>query len=234
MTREDREKLFHDNVKLAYYILNKLCITSKDYEDCLQEALLGLWCATNKYDPNKSDAKFSTYATHSIMNQVFKYLSNKSYLIKLPASVHKKIIEINKYIKNNPEYAEEDLIKYLGITPQEYKEINNNLNIRSLSDTIYSGDKGKNVMLEDLVPDMEDIVSYNMTKDVLIELKDKVTKDYKPAHKQVYDDYFEHLLQGLIITQDCLSKKYGVDQARVSRIIKRTTIKIREEFSKCQ
>lgn len=68
MMRTEAEQLYHDNIRLAYYILNISYPTFAKDEDMQQEALLGLWKACTTYNPDK--AQFSTYAGYCILNQL--------------------------------------------------------------------------------------------------------------------------------------------------------------------
>lgn len=69
----DKEKLFNENIKIAYTIAN----TYKNYiyerEDIKQQALMGLWKAAVNYDERKG-FKFSTFANVVIRNSINIYL----------------------------------------------------------------------------------------------------------------------------------------------------------------
>ena len=68
MMRHKAEQLFHENTKLAYYLLHVYYPASSQDEDLHQEALLGLWNACVTYDRSRS--QFSTYAGRCILNQI--------------------------------------------------------------------------------------------------------------------------------------------------------------------
>ena len=82
MKRTEAEQLFHNNIKLAHYVLHRNYPTFSQNEDMHQEALLGLWRACLTYDKNKGH--FSTYAGQCILNQI-RYVMRS--LTKQPETV---------------------------------------------------------------------------------------------------------------------------------------------------
>ena len=72
----DREKLFLDNQKLAYFTLHRYFKTLADDEDFQQEALVGLWRACKAFDPERG-CMFSTLACQCIRNAVLYELRQR-------------------------------------------------------------------------------------------------------------------------------------------------------------
>ena len=74
-------KLFKNNVNLAYYIANKYynayCKTSiyVELNDIIQEALFGLHQASTKYNPIRS-SDFGNYASYFIKKRLYDYFNN--------------------------------------------------------------------------------------------------------------------------------------------------------------
>lgn len=72
-----KEELFNQNIKLAYYFANKWRNSyPQEIEDIKQIALMGLWKVANKYDGGIR-AKFSTFASGVIQNDIKMYLNRK-------------------------------------------------------------------------------------------------------------------------------------------------------------
>lgn len=71
-TVEERNKLIEDNIKLVYYCFNRL---NKDRfvltygDDLIQDGMVGLMKAADKYDNEKG--RFSTFAMQCIRNEMF-------------------------------------------------------------------------------------------------------------------------------------------------------------------
>ena len=66
MLNDAQRKLVEDNLKLCHFMLHKMGIRGKYYEDCFQIACIGLCKAAANYQEEKS--KFSSYATICIRN----------------------------------------------------------------------------------------------------------------------------------------------------------------------
>lgn len=64
-----KERLFNDNINLAYYIVRKINIPNMLDEDKFQISMIALWKACETYDPNRN-SKFSSYASACIKNEL--------------------------------------------------------------------------------------------------------------------------------------------------------------------
>lgn len=72
-----KERLFNDNINLAYYVARKINIPNMLDEDKFQISMLALWKACKTYDPNRN-LKFSTYASACIKNELLMTRRKKS------------------------------------------------------------------------------------------------------------------------------------------------------------
>lgn len=72
-----RDRLVEDNIRLVYYVyekkLNKTHLTIDYKDDLISEGMLGLVKAAGSYSPERS-AKFATYATQCIRNQMLMFI----------------------------------------------------------------------------------------------------------------------------------------------------------------
>lgn len=132
-------QLFSQNINFAKYLANRYCC-GDNFDDCYQEALIGLNEASEKY--NGKLGKFSNFAKFYIKGRILKYLAKNKYQFSLPFQkflnnteeknilfrgedfVSKDfedidIIDDNKYSNNQNDYK--DIInQYLDIlTPKE-------------------------------------------------------------------------------------------------------------------
>lgn len=76
----DREALFLENQRLAYYVMQKQFRTLANDEDIVQEAMAGLWKACRKFDDSK--AMFSTFAVACIRNEVLMALRSRGKSVR--------------------------------------------------------------------------------------------------------------------------------------------------------
>lgn len=82
MEREEALRLYEENEKLVFFILNKYYPTHAFDEDAVQEGRIGLWNACQSYDPERS--AFSTYAGRAIRNAITMSLRQEKRISKLP------------------------------------------------------------------------------------------------------------------------------------------------------
>lgn len=73
MLSKEQQIYVEENQKLVYLCLKKLNITFSDqnYEDMVQEGMIGLCCAAERYDPARGS--FSTFAIPTITGYIKKY-----------------------------------------------------------------------------------------------------------------------------------------------------------------
>ena len=105
---DEQQSLIIDNLKLIYFVLNKIGISQKsqDYDDYYQSGCFGLIKAAKTYN-NEKDIKFSSYAVKCIKNEILMY-NRKLY--GREDSYQKKFIENKVYlydkIDENGEYID--------------------------------------------------------------------------------------------------------------------------------
>ena len=74
MTQFDRDKLVTDNLRLVYYLYEKLTknpLTENYKDDIISEGMVGLVKAANTFD-NGRGIKFGTYASRCITNEMHR------------------------------------------------------------------------------------------------------------------------------------------------------------------
>lgn len=74
---------FESNIGLVYTVINKMKLVSDpEFDDLVQEGLLGLLKACNTFEPSKG-FKFSSYACTCIRNNILMYLRTRRRQSKL-------------------------------------------------------------------------------------------------------------------------------------------------------
>lgn len=77
----DTSKLVDTNIKFAKFLARKYS-NGDNFDDILQETLIGFFEASQKFDSQKG--KFTTIAQLYAKNRIFKYLAKNKYQIGLP------------------------------------------------------------------------------------------------------------------------------------------------------
>jgi len=84
---ELREKLLSHNVRFALYIASARLAETNLADDVIQEALLGLLTAIDKYNP-KSEAKLTTFAAFWIRQKIGRFILNHGRNVRIPVHRH--------------------------------------------------------------------------------------------------------------------------------------------------
>lgn len=89
MTREEKERIFHDNEKLIYFTLNKHFPTYKAYyEELYQDCALLIWKILDNYKEDKG--KISTYLVFCMKRECYKKIKKYSCGSKIRIIVEEK------------------------------------------------------------------------------------------------------------------------------------------------
>lgn len=92
---EARERLVESNIRLVINIAKGYQSRQIPLEDLIQEGVIGLITAIERFDPGKG-FRFSTYATHWIKQSIGRAVDSKSKTIRLPAHISQALRRIDK------------------------------------------------------------------------------------------------------------------------------------------
>ena len=214
------EEVINSCSRLIYSIIRKN-FKGYDIEDLYQVGALGVIKAYDNYKKDKG-ASFSTYAYKYIYGEIYMYVNN-SKIVKTPREVQILYRQINEaknileqmYLREATLY---EISSFLEIEPQDIINTYNSISkVDSLDRVIY--EDGKNISLYDTVKDIKDY--YNI--DYMF-LNEEINKLPSPDKEIVYLSYFEDR------TQSEIADILGLNQVGVSRNLKRSLRKIRDNF----
>ncbi|MDR3578315.1 MAG: FliA/WhiG family RNA polymerase sigma factor [Anaerolineaceae bacterium] len=120
---ELREQVVIQSVPLVHYLLGRLGISKEmgsDYEDLVNQGLLGLIDAVDRYDP-KHGAKFSTYAGLRVRGKILDYLRSTDWMSR---SARQRVRHIQKAVTslwatNQREPTEDEIGDFLGMKVED-------------------------------------------------------------------------------------------------------------------
>lgn len=92
---EARERLVESNIRLVINIARAYHSRAIPLEDLIQEGVIGLITAIERFDPTKG-FRFSTYATHWIKQSIGRAVDCKAKTIRLPAHISQALRRIEK------------------------------------------------------------------------------------------------------------------------------------------
>ena len=232
MTDEQR-RMVEENIKLVYYVVHKLNPPPQEYEDFLQEGLLGLCVACVRFDPSKN-FEFSTYAYPYIEGYVKKFRGDNSCL-PAPRSMRDLYCRVQSYKRLHGEDCDEkEMLSNLDISEEMYLNMLSYKSIISLDIQIETSED--TVTLMDMIPDtaFEEKIRSKEDRGYLLNVMEQVLTNYPDRTQRVYRDYFYSILEGVKTCQKTIGEKYGYSQCNVARIIKKINKKIQLRYLRDQ
>jgi RNA polymerase sigma factor for flagellar operon FliA len=120
---ELREQVVLQSVPLVHYLLGRLGISKEmgsEYEDLVNQGLLGLIDAVDRYDP-KHGTRFSTYAGLRVRGKILDYLRSTDWMSR---SARQRVRHIQKAITtlwaaNQREPTEDEIGDLLGMKVED-------------------------------------------------------------------------------------------------------------------
>lgn len=136
---EVKEELVRRHTNLVRALAHRFISSGQPYEDLEQVGMLGLLGAIERFDPAVG-AKFSTFATTTILGELRRHLRDKAWVIRVP----RRLQELSYRMRQVAEKLEqasgrsprpEELAKALGVSLEELleaMELGNYYNVGSL------------------------------------------------------------------------------------------------------
>lgn len=90
-----RDRMVNANLRLAYYMAHRLRGNNLPFDDLVQEAIIGLMRAVDKFD-YRMGYKFSTYAVQWIRQTTTRAIADSSRTIRVAAHVHDDIVRLRR------------------------------------------------------------------------------------------------------------------------------------------
>lgn len=103
---EARDAMVNANTRLVIKIAGRF--TEMTLDDAVQEGMIGLLRAIEKWEPSKG-FKFSTYATWWIRQSITRSVINSSRMIRLPVHMSDRLFHIRRIEGENPDLSHADL-----------------------------------------------------------------------------------------------------------------------------
>lgn len=90
-----RQRMIEANLRLVVSIARHYNCRGMTFEDVVQEGILGLMAAINKFDPTKG-FRFSTYATYWIRQAIVRAIEKQSRMIRLPTYAYHAVGKLER------------------------------------------------------------------------------------------------------------------------------------------
>jgi RNA polymerase sigma-B factor len=224
-----REQLIEQYMSLVRSLARRYSYRGEQLEDLVQIGAIGLIKAIDRFDVNRG-VELTTYATPNIIGEIKRHFRDRGWSVRVPRGLQELNIQLSRLIEeltvqNGRSPTIPELAKAAGVTDEEVLEaLESGRAYTSLSLSAGSGghdDDGELDPLESLGTEEH---QYEVSEDrAVLEPGFRVldARERKILHLR----FFEGL------TQSQIAQQVGISQMHVSRLIRRSLEKIREEIA---
>jgi RNA polymerase primary sigma factor len=239
-----RDRLVAANVRLVHKIAQRyrrLIGPAMDYDDMVQEGMLGLLTAIEKFDPDRG-WKFSTCATWWIRQAISRAIADKGESIRLPVHVQTKLhllgqtrqrLEQEAGRKERGEPTDLEVINALDLSAcmqEVLPRLQQQRQLRSLDEPVSGSGESEDLMLGSLLVDNrasteDEALGQVQASEIEEVMRRKLTSRECDALRLRYG-----LMGGGEHTLDEVGKALGgLSRERVRQIVERALSKMREQ-----
>ena len=228
---EGRNKLLESNLRLVISQAHKYMGHGVSLLDLIEEGVLGLAHATEKYDVDLG-FRFSTYATWWIKQAIRQAIIYLPRTIYVPGHIRSQVNNMNKtrdhlLAKKNRMPTEKEIADAMHTTVKKIESIKSDIAPLDSIDTSITADDGAGTQLGDMIPDNDapdpnsDIKNEELRKD-LIKAADLLPERASVTIKMAYGLNPLHK----IYPPEVIAQKLGVSRDRLRSIQKQALLKL--------
>ena len=222
-----RQKLITMYLPLVRSLARRYASRGEQFDDLVQVGAIGLIKAIDRFDLERG-VELTTYATPNIVGEIKRYFRDKGWSVRVPRGLQELNIRINKLIdelvvklQRSPTINE--IAEAAGVTPAdvlEALETSQAYNSVSLQSSPGSESDDEGGLIDYLGEDEE---AYDV-------MEDRTTLAPGFAKLDKRERYILHLRFFEGLTQSQIAARVGISQMHVSRLIRRSLEKLREEI----
>jgi RNA polymerase sigma-B factor len=224
-----REQLIEQYMSLVRSLARRYSYRGEQLEDLVQIGAIGLIKAIDRFDVNRG-VELTTYATPNIIGEIKRHFRDRGWSVRVPRGLQELNIQLSRLIEQltvqhgrSPTIPE--LAKAAGVTDEEVLEaLESGRAYSSLSLSAGSGghdDDGELDPLESLGTEEH---QYEVSEDRAVLAPGFRVLDER-ERRILHLRFFEGL------TQSQIAQLVGISQMHVSRLIRRSLEKIRDEIA---
>ena len=221
-----REELIERFMPLARRLARRYSRGAEPLDDLIQVANMGLVKAVDRFDPSRGTA-FSTFAVPTILGELKRHFRDRGWSIRVPRGVQERILKVEKAAAELParlgrEPTVTDIARWLELENEDVLEAmhaSQGHHATSLDRPLNSfGSDGLSLMDRMGAEDkMFDAVEYGVAIEPAL-------RRAKPRERQIlYLRFVEDM------TQSEIARRVGVSQMHVSRLLRSTLQRLRDE-----
>src|SRR3954454_15733283 len=222
-----RDRLAEEMLPLARALAGRYAGRGEPLDDLVQVACIGIMKAIDGFDLSR-EVRFSSYATPTVLGEIKRYFRDKTWAMRVPRGMQELQLEIAR--------ARDKLTTELGRSPnvQELAEAVS-VPFEEVLQTIQSQDARRTRSLEE--PVGEDMTLADSVGGVDPELGRAEIRVLLQDAFGVLSDRDQEVLRLRFeedLTQTEISKRIGVSQMQVSRLIRQSLARLRMDIERSQ
>ena len=223
-----RERLIEQYMSLVRSLARRYSYRGEQLEDLVQIGAIGLIKAIDRFDLNRG-VELTTYATPNIIGEIKRHFRDKGWSVRVPRGLQELNVQLSRLVEQltvqlsrSPTIPE--LAKAAGVQEEEVLEaLESGRAYTSLSLSV-GGGGGDDDDLDPLESLGTEEHQYEVSEDRAV---------LAPGFK-VLDERERKILQLRFfdgLTQSQIAQQVGISQMHVSRLIRRSLEKIREQIA---
>jgi RNA polymerase sigma-B factor len=224
-----REQLIEQYMSLVRSLARRYSYRGEQLEDLVQIGAIGLIKAIDRFDVNRG-VELTTYATPNIIGEIKRHFRDKGWAVRVPRGLQELNIQLSRVIEeltvqNGRSPTIPELAKAASVTDEEVLEaLESGRAYSSLSLSAGSGGNDDDGELDPLESLGAEEHQYEVSEDrAVLEPGFRVLDERE--RKILHLRFFEGL------TQSQIAQQIGISQMHVSRLIRRSLEKIRDEIA---
>ena len=224
-----REQLIEQYMSLVRSLARRYSYRGEQLEDLVQIGAIGLIKAIDRFDVNRG-VELTTYATPNIIGEIKRNFRDRGWSVRVPRGLQELNIQLSRLIEEltvqharSPTIAE--LAKSAGVSEEEVLEaLESGRAYSALSLSAGSAGHDEDVELDPLESLGTEEHQYEVSEDRAVLAPGFRVLDER-ERKILHLRFFEGL------TQSQIAQQVGISQMHVSRLIRRSLEKIRQEIA---
>ena len=224
-----REQLIEQYMSLVRSLARRYSYRGEQLEDLVQIGAIGLIKAIDRFDVNRG-VELTTYATPNIIGEIKRHFRDRGWAVRVPRGLQELNIQLSRLIEeltvqNGRSPTIPELAKAAGVTDEEVLEaLESGRAYTSLSLSAGSGGHDEDGELDPLESLGTEEPRYEVSENLAMLAPGFRVLDER-ERKILHLSFFEGL------TQSQIAQQVGISQMHVSRLIRRSLEKIREEIA---
>src|SRR5207249_713101 len=224
-----REQLIEQYMSLVRSLARRYSYRGEQLEDLVQIGAIGLIKAIDRFDLDRG-VELTTYATPNIIGEIKRHFRDKGWSVRVPRGLQELNVQLSRLVEQltvqlgrSPTISE--LAKAAGVEEEDVLEaLESGRAYSSLSLSSGSGGTDDGEELDPLESIGTEEHQYDVSEDRAVLAPGFRVLDER-ERKILHLRFFEGL------TQSQIAQQVGISQMHVSRLIRRSLEKIREEIA---